>query len=127
MERKRNRLIAIVDDDLVFATAVAEWLRIRGLEVIIISGGIELISALGIDRPDLLIIDNMLSWIDPHKLIESLRSNPYLKDIEVILMTERRDILEDRDEYNTLCLSKVMSRETLYRRLFEEITGNEIA
>jgi len=93
--RKRNRgLIAIVDNDPVFEDQIAEALTDSGFEVIVVTSGYELLSVLSIDRPSVIIMDTMLSWIDGPRFLEALQRNPFLRDTRVIFTSRRGSINE---------------------------------
>ena len=81
------RKVVVVDDD----REVRDWLRERlaglGYEVKAISNGLRLVSTLHVDRPDLIILDVMMSWIDGFELCRAIKQNPEFKDIPVVFLS----------------------------------------
>ncbi|MGC8926753.1 MAG: response regulator [Myxococcota bacterium] len=120
----RNRLVSIVDDDIAFARELSNRLREKGLETVIIGGGMELISVLNIDVPDVIIIDTMLNWIDSRELIGALKKNPTLKNIKVFLVTEQK-AAESINDNNLKIFQKVTDTDLLIKKIIEENDSDE--
>ena len=51
------------------------------------ANGIRLISSLHVDRPDVILLDVMMSWIDGFELCRSIKKNEEFKDIPVIFIS----------------------------------------
>jgi DNA-binding response OmpR family regulator len=81
--------IAVVDDD----REVREWLELTlseaGFEVKLASNGLRLVSTLQVDRPDVILLDVMMSWIDGFELCRALKKNPEFCDIPVLFISGR--------------------------------------
>ncbi|MGB9599727.1 MAG: response regulator [Myxococcota bacterium] len=120
----RNRLVSIVDDDIAFARELSNRLREKGLETVIIGGGMELISVLNIDVPDVIIIDTMLNWIDSRELIGALKKNPAFKKIKVFLVTEQK-AAESINDNNLKIFQKVTDTDLLIKKIIEENDSDE--
>jgi DNA-binding response OmpR family regulator len=79
--------VAVVDDD----REVRDWIRSRlvaaGYEVKAVANGLRLVSTLHVDRPDLILLDVMMSWIDGFELCRAIKQNPEYKDIPIIFMS----------------------------------------
>lgn len=79
--------IAVVDDD----REVREWLRLTlseaGFDVKLAANGLRLVSTLQVDRPDLILLDVMMSWIDGFELCRALKKNPEFCDIPVFFIS----------------------------------------
>src|SRR5947209_16201957 len=52
--------------------------------------GIRLISSLHVDRPDVILLDVMMSWIDGFELCRSIKKNEEFRDIPVIFISARK-------------------------------------
>jgi len=92
--------IAVVDDD----RDVREWLEATlseaGYEVKLAANGLRLVSTLQVDRPDLILLDVVMSWIDGFELCRALKKNPEFCDIPVVFIsgrTSEADIREGLD------------------------------
>ncbi len=53
------------------------------------ANGLRLVSALQVDRPDVILLDVMMSWIDGFELCRALKRNPAYADIPVIFLSGR--------------------------------------
>jgi DNA-binding response OmpR family regulator len=82
-------LIAIVEDDREMREWLADVLHHSGFEVTMAANGLRLIAALQIDRPDLIVLDVNLSWIDGFELCRALKKNPSYSDIPVVFLSGR--------------------------------------
>ena len=83
--------IAVVDDD----REVREWLEATlaeaGYEVKLAANGLRLVSTLQVDKPDLILLDVVMSWIDGFELCRALKKNPEFCDIPVVFISGRTD------------------------------------
>ncbi|MCA9676685.1 MAG: response regulator [Kofleriaceae bacterium] len=70
-----------------------EWLHAlftrAGYQVAMAANGLRLVSALQVDRPDLIVLDVNLSWIDGFELCRALKKNPTYADIPVVFLSGR--------------------------------------
>jgi DNA-binding response OmpR family regulator len=82
--------IIIVDDDRDTREMLQVALEVEGFEVSLAANGLRLISSLHIDRPDLILLDVMMSWIDGFELCRSIKSNAEFSEIPVIFISGRK-------------------------------------
>ena len=87
---ERRRKITIVDDDRDTREMLTLALNLAGYEVTEAANGLRLISTLHVDRPDLILLDVMMSWIDGFELCRSIKKNEEFRDIPVIFISARR-------------------------------------
>ena len=85
----RRGLVAVVDDDREVRDYLAEALHRAGYEVALAPNGLRLVSALQVDRPDLILLDVNMSWIDGFDLCVALKRNPLFADIPVVFVSGR--------------------------------------
>jgi CheY-like chemotaxis protein len=90
----RPRII-IVDDDRDTREMLTLALELEGFEVGQAANGLRLISAMHVDRPDVILLDVMMSWIDGFELCRAIKQNPSFHDIPVIFISARKS---DEDE-----------------------------
>lgn len=83
--------IMIVDDMPMARELVAEALGRHGYEVVCASNGIEALEMLRARVPDAILLDVMMPGLDGISVLRTIRRNPQLKDIPVILLTERAE------------------------------------
>lgn len=81
--------ITIVDDDRDTRELLREVLVGEGYDVQVVANGLRLISSLQVDRPDLVLLDVVMSWMDGFELCRSIKKNPDFKDIPVIFISAR--------------------------------------
>lgn len=87
---QRRRKITIVDDDRETREMLTLALDLAGYEVTEAANGLRLISTLHVDRPDLILLDVMMSWIDGFELCRSIKKNEEFQDIPVIFISAKR-------------------------------------
>ncbi len=91
--------ITIVDDDRETRELLREILTGEGYHVEAVASGLRLISSLRVDRPDLVLLDVVMSWMDGFELCRAIKKNPDFADIPVIFISARgepEDIQEGR-------------------------------
>ncbi len=81
--------VIIVDDD----RDLREMLRMRlegeGFEALVAANGLRLLSSLRVDRPDLILLDVRMSWIDGLELCQALKKNPEFAPIPIFIISGR--------------------------------------
>jgi len=88
--------VTIVDDDRDTREMLTLALELEGFEVSQAANGLRLISAMHVDRPDVILLDVMMSWIDGFELCRAIRKNPTFGDIPVIFITARKSPEDER-------------------------------
>ena len=91
----RPRII-IVDDDRDTREMLTLALEMEGFDVGQAANGLRLISAMHVDRPDLILLDVMMSWIDGYELCRAIKRNPTFADIPVIFISARKSPEDER-------------------------------
>ena len=87
-----NAKILIVDDDLDLSTALQITLESQQYTVITASDGKEGMEKVRTDKPDLVILDVMMSsWSDGFEMSRELKKDPQSKDIPILMMTGVKD------------------------------------
>jgi DNA-binding response OmpR family regulator len=81
--------IIIVDDDRETRDMLAMALQMEGFDVSQAANGLRLISTLHVDRPDLILLDVNMSWIDGFELCRAVRKNEEFHDIPVVFISAR--------------------------------------
>src|SRR5512143_4063078 len=82
--------VIIVDDDRDTREMLTLALELEGLEVSQAANGLRLISAMHVDRPDVILLDVMMSWIDGFELCRAIKKNATFHDIPVIFIPARK-------------------------------------
>jgi two-component system alkaline phosphatase synthesis response regulator PhoP len=83
------KTILVVDDEPGIVTIVRDYLEKAGFHVLTAGDGETALRLAGMERPNLMVLDLMLPCIDGLDIIRSLRSNPALHRMSVIMLTAR--------------------------------------
>ena len=81
--------IAVVDDDRAARDYLSDVLRRAGFQVSVAESGLRLVAALQIDRPDAIVLDVNMSWIDGFELCRALKRNRDWHEIPVVFVSGR--------------------------------------
>jgi DNA-binding response OmpR family regulator len=87
--------ITIVDDDRDTRDLLALALEGEGFEVTAAANGLRLIASLQLRRPDVILMDVNMSWIDGFELCKAVKKNDHFRDIPIIFISGRGEP-EDR-------------------------------
>ena len=96
VERDAKPRIIIVDDDRDTREMLTLALELEGFDVGQAANGLRLISAMHVDRPDVILLDVMMSWIDGFELCRAIKKNPTFADIPVIFISARKSAEDER-------------------------------
>ena len=88
--------VIIVDDDRDTREMLTMALELEGFEVAQAANGLRLISAMHVDRPDVILLDVMMSWIDGFELCRAIKKNPSFTGIPVIFISGRKTVEDER-------------------------------
>jgi DNA-binding response OmpR family regulator len=88
--------VIIVDDDRDTREMLTLALELEGFEVSQAANGLRLISAMHVDRPDVILLDVMMSWIDGFELCRAIKKNDTFADIPVIFISARKSVEDER-------------------------------
>jgi two-component system alkaline phosphatase synthesis response regulator PhoP len=86
---KVAKTILVVDDEPGIVTIVRDYLEKGGFRVLTAADGETALRLARLERPNLMVLDLMLPGIDGLDIIRSLRSNPALHLMSVIMLTAR--------------------------------------
>ena len=92
----RKPKVIIVDDDRDTREMLTLALELEGFDVAQAANGLRLISAMHVDRPDVILLDVMMSWIDGFELCRAIKKNPGFGDIPVIFISARKSVEDER-------------------------------
>lgn len=98
-----------MEDDQLILRQIAFNLESHGYSVETAVNGVEAIKRMMASRPDLLITDVMMPEMDGHELVSSVRADPELKDVPVIMLTARtqdEDMMQGYQSGTDLYLTK---------------------
>jgi DNA-binding response OmpR family regulator len=81
--------VTIVDDDRDTRELLSFALESEGFEVNAAANGLRLISSLQLKRPDIILMDVNMSWIDGFELCKAVKKNEQFRDIPVVFISGR--------------------------------------
>lgn len=85
--------ILVADDEPSIVLSLQVLLQKAGYEVRIARNGEEAIQSVAESRPDLILLDAMMPKRDGFDVCQSLRADPALKDLPILMLTARsRDV-----------------------------------
>jgi DNA-binding response OmpR family regulator len=119
---KQSPKILVVDDDAFIRKPLELILRAEGFDPSTAVDGDDCLTRLADDKPDLIILDIMMPGRDGFDLCRTLKRNPDLADIPIILLSARG---RSRDREKGLALgaadfmTKPYSPSDLIRRVRE--------
>ncbi|WP_341531090.1 response regulator [Nostoc sp. UHCC 0302] len=85
-ESRAKRKVLIVDENVPAAKIITQAIQLRGFDTFEASNGQDTIEKALITKPDLIIVDSMIS--DKHNLINTLRVEKDLKHIFFVLLSK---------------------------------------
>ena len=109
----RKPKVIIVDDDRDTREMLTLALELEGFEVGQAANGLRLISAMHVDRPDVILLDVMMSWIDGFELCRAIKKNPTFGDIPVIFISARKSLEDERAGLDAVIQSRDQGEDPL--------------
>jgi two-component system chemotaxis response regulator CheY len=86
--------IMIVDDCNTTRKLLGHYLRSRGYSVVFAENGLDALEKLAINDVNLIMTDLNMPYMDGIELIKTLRSDPELSEIPVLMVTTENDDIE---------------------------------
>jgi two-component system alkaline phosphatase synthesis response regulator PhoP len=83
------RKILTVDDEKHIVRLIQVNLERHGYEVVTAYDGREALQKVDEERPDLVILDVMMPYMDGFEVLQNLKRNPGTRDIPVIMLTAK--------------------------------------
>ncbi|ATB34506.1 response regulator [Melittangium boletus] len=83
--------VTIVDDDRDTRELLSLALESENFEVNAAANGLRLIASLQLKRPDVILMDVNMSWIDGFELCKAVKKNEVFRDIPIVFISGRGD------------------------------------
>jgi len=100
MTKKR---ILIVDDDETLATVLTYAMRNDGYQVDWVNDGMKALSYLGVNRPDLIIMDIMMPNLNGLETMRITRQNELMDGVMILALSAKKLRDTEARELETLC------------------------
>lgn len=84
-----QKVILVVEDSATTRKVIAITLTRNGFRVIEAGDGLEALSKISEERPDLIMLDVILPKMDGYKILSIIKGNEEFKDIPVIMLTSK--------------------------------------
>ena len=91
-----KNIILLIDDDDNICKVIRLYLEKEGYTALVAHDGPAGLDLFSTQNPDLVLLDIMLPDISGYEIIESLRADPALRAMRVLLMTARGSVVERR-------------------------------
>jgi DNA-binding response OmpR family regulator len=88
--------ILVVEDEDNIALALEHLMRREGYQLSRISNGADAMPTITRDHPDLVLLDVMLPEVSGYEICQSVRLDPALADVKILMMTARGNQMERR-------------------------------
>ncbi len=90
MEKLRNKIVLIVDDEKNNVFALSSYLDTLEMKILTATNGAEAIAVMEeTPKPDIVLMDMMMPVMDGYEALEIMKQRYELKDIPVIAVTAR--------------------------------------
>jgi len=90
MEKLKNKVVLIVDDDDKNTFALRSYLEMQAMKIVVAENGEQAISDLHNDtKPDIILLDMIMPVMDGYETLGILKQDSSLKQIPVIAVTAR--------------------------------------
>jgi DNA-binding response OmpR family regulator len=89
VEQALVRKVVIVDDDRATRERLTDILEKSGWQVAQAPSGLRLLSLLEVDRPDVILLDVAMSWINGFELCRAMKANANYSAIPVVFISGR--------------------------------------
>lgn len=92
--------IMIVDDCQTTRKLLGHYLKSRGYSVVFAENGLDALEKLGTDTVNLVMTDLNMPYMDGMELTKTLRADPNLSDIPILMVTTENDDTEREKAYS---------------------------
>lgn len=98
-----HRRILIVDDDEPLATILTYALRNEGFQVDWVNDGMKALAYLGVNRPDLIIMDIMMPNLNGIETMRITRQNELMEGVIMLALSAKKLAEREARELENLC------------------------
>lgn len=119
------KTILLVDDDDLIVEALSDLLSDQGYRVMSAENGAAGFSRMEKERPDLVITDYMMPFVDGAELVLAMRACPKCRSIPVLMISSApiASALSNTQEGAALAISTFLRKPFSTEQLLDVITG----
>jgi DNA-binding response OmpR family regulator len=115
-----TRSVLVVDDEPNIVLSLEFLLKQAGYEVRVARSGEEAVKAVAERTPDLIVLDVMLPALDGFHVCETIRANPKLRAVRILMLTAKsRDV--EREKALALGADDYITKPFSTRELVERV------
>jgi CheY-like chemotaxis protein len=85
--KTRPKKIVLAEDEHLIAMAYQEGLGYAGYDVVVASDGIEALTAIKQEQPDLVLLDLIMPKMNGFETLKAIRKDPQLKKLPVVVIS----------------------------------------
>jgi CheY-like chemotaxis protein len=94
--------ILVVEDEEPIATAYSELFRLEGYETVKATEPLRVYDAVKEHKPDLILLDLMMSYLEGYDQVRLLKMDPETKHIPIVVVTAKAPAQIDRPQFEAL-------------------------
>jgi CheY-like chemotaxis protein len=127
-----NETIFVVDDEPLNTRLIQVNLQIKGYKIEIAHDGVEALEALesGRVKPDLMLLDLTMPYMDGFELLSRVKANPELSAIPVVILSARahdKDVVMGHSIGAERYLTKPINPAELVKTVLEVLQAQQTA
>ncbi len=113
--------VLIAEDEIFLSKVLSQKLRNDGFEVSVASDGVDAITKIKSEKPDIVLLDLMMPQKDGFQVLREVRSDPEIKDTPVIVASNLGQ-KSDQEQVEAIGVQKyiIKSNLTIYQ-IVEEV------
>jgi chemosensory pili system protein ChpA (sensor histidine kinase/response regulator) len=85
----RTRTVMVVDDSVTVRKVTSRLLERQGMDVIVAKDGVEAVSLLQEQRPDVMLLDIEMPRMDGFEVLRQVRHDERLRDLPIVMISSR--------------------------------------
>lgn len=89
VQKQKNHRVLVCDDERFIVRLIQVNLERVGYEVITAYDGAEAIEKIHTHKPDLLLLDVMMPFVDGYEVLKRVRHNPETQNLPVIMLSAK--------------------------------------
>jgi len=118
----KQTTVMVVDDSITIRKVTSRMLERNNFHVITAKDGVDAVSVLAEEVPDLMLLDIEMPRMDGYELATYIRNDSRLKDVPIIMITSRTGT-KHRERAMNIGVNKYLGKPYQESELLEEITG----
>jgi len=91
---KKKYKIMVIDDSITIRRAAQLFLTEEGHEVILAQDGLDALSKMGMNPPDLIFCDILMPKLDGYETCALIKKNPTFKKVPFIMLSSQNSIFD---------------------------------